>query len=115
VTGNTFVGCSSPQAAALLLNANMNSVVLERNVFAFSLGAAAVQTLVGQQAGDCNVFWSNAAGDYTDYTPGPRDRVADPEFCDMPGGTTRYGTRRRALRRTRWGAARSEPWAWVAA
>jgi hypothetical protein len=86
VTGNTFVGCSSPQAAALLLNANMNSVVLERNVFAFSLGAAAVQTLVGQQAGDCNVFWSNEDGDYADYLPGPRDRVADPEFCDLPGG-----------------------------
>jgi hypothetical protein len=86
VTGNTFVGNSSPLGAAVRVNPSPGLATVEGNVFAFSSGAAALESGGSPHTGDCNVFWSNAAGDYTDYTPGPRDRVADPEFCDMPGG-----------------------------
>jgi hypothetical protein len=86
VTGNTFVGNSSPLGGAVRVNPNSGLATVEGNVFALSSGAAALESGGSPYTGDCNVFWSNAAGDYTDYTPGPRDRVADPEFCDMPGG-----------------------------
>jgi hypothetical protein len=85
LTENTIVGGSSPTGAAVVFFGD--AVVFERNVLAFHSGAPALGFLgSGQQAGDCNVFWSNEAGDYTDYTPGPRYRVADPEFCDLPAG-----------------------------
>jgi predicted outer membrane repeat protein len=84
IRGNTLVGNSGVSGSCVAFVGE--SVVLEQNVFAYSAGSPALASVTGQQAGDCNVFWSNEAGDYTDYTPGPRDRVADPEFCDMPGG-----------------------------
>jgi predicted outer membrane repeat protein len=86
VTGNTFVSNVAPDGGAVQVNPSAGSVVFERNVLAHNTGAPALESDGDPHSGDCNVFWSNAAGDYTDYTPGPRDRVADPEFCDMPGG-----------------------------
>ena len=54
---------------------------LRRCVFAFSEGGGAVAATNASVDSDCSVFWQNQTG-IGDITPGPRDRIVDPLFCD---------------------------------
>lgn len=61
--------------------------LLRNSVIAASWGAPAVSR--GANAtidSDCNIFWENADGDWSGFTPGPLDRVVDPQFCDVVVG-----------------------------
>ena len=84
VRGCTFWGNYAPTVsggAAVALGGNGS--VLTNNIIAGSLGYGAVFAYNITMQSTCNVFWQNAGGQGTYYTPGPTDRVVDPLLCDV--------------------------------
>ncbi len=85
VEANTFVGCHGVvDGSAISVSNSMSSLSLARNVVAFSTGGAAVRNIGPPLVGnDCNLYWSNAGGDFGAWQPSPTDLFVDPQFCNV--------------------------------
>jgi len=81
VTNCTFYRCHAPINAATMIAANVFGI-FGNNVVANSTGGPALRAGGGDFNSDCNVFWANEGGDYSDWDPAPTDIFADPMFCD---------------------------------
>lgn len=94
--GNTFHGnVSRAGYAALRITAPPDRPTeVSNNVLSDESGGAAIEVLVAQPSGGCNLFWANPGGDFRNYTPKPTDVIADPQFCDPVAGavTVRSGS-----------------------
>jgi hypothetical protein len=92
VQGCTFVGnhLHPGNVGGAAIYSVHGVTTLRNNVIAESWGATAVDRLANCAnctiTSSCNVFWANADGDWSGFTPDATDRVIDPEFCDPGGG-----------------------------
>jgi hypothetical protein len=86
VRGNTFYGNTCPANRAVLSRSGSWPTLFANNIFAGNLGGPAIRASVEPPEASCNLFWSNAGGDYEGYVPSPTDLFVDPHFCDPEAG-----------------------------
>lgn len=91
IEGNTFFGNVAPPSGGVVVDFSDGALgtfaTASRNILAGSSGGPAYRAEFAVPFGGCNLFWSNAAGDFAGlYSPFPTDVFADPLFCDAVGG-----------------------------
>jgi hypothetical protein len=83
LSDNTFYGChASPGGLGAAVTVGGATLTVQRNIFAFSTGAVALERASGTLSGGCNVIYGNAAGDFFEWTPFATDLFLDPQLCD---------------------------------
>ncbi len=88
IAHNTFVLNEGTDRAAACRIRSDPWLSIHNNVFAENTGGPALVLFAysGQPTGGCNLFWNNPDGNTDAYTLKETDMIADPLFCDSPGG-----------------------------